>query len=447
MQGQTSAVGPCIVFYSRPLQSPLFIVCIIGRIAISFIVLTMLPSSASASLRDSTSHIGFSFEAHPGHIISMDEYQKMWQKRTRSLSLAAQMNYSALPGDSDDFARDYGYPNISIGLRYSMNDVTMHRSPNSAWGQAQEVDYDSRMGNVVSLYAAFSRPFFRTRRWWADYMLAAGVSYAHRKYNRYDNVDDELIGSRWLIYFGAGLHVGYQFLREWGVKAGIDYYHHSNGALNRPNKGANIWGPTIGLVYSPTYQHTLSTQPHAPKSPFAGSWYMDFALGIGGKTMNEDWQKTQFRTPPDSANYRTGLFHFYPAYSLQLSLMRRYARRWASGMGLDVFYGSYADHIARLDRADGLALRHSRWSLGVAARHQVYYHNWSLQMAFGWYLYRHMGANAKEVEQPYYERIGIHYTFPEAGGLTIGADVKAHRTKADLTEITIAYPIRLHKPR
>jgi hypothetical protein len=54
-----------------------------------------------------------------------------------------------------------------------------------------------------------------------------------------------------------------------------------------------------------------------------------------------------------------------------------------------------------------------------------------------------MGTNAKEVEKPYYEQIGVHYSFPKWGGLTIGASIQAHRTKADLTEIIVSYPLRL----
>jgi hypothetical protein len=56
-----------------------------------------------------------------------------------------------------------------------------------------------------------------------------------------------------------------------------------------------------------------------------------------------------------------------------------------------------------------------------------------------------MGANAREVEQPYYERIDIFYTFPRQGGLRIGGSVKSHRTKADLTELIVALPFRLTK--
>ena len=398
---------------------------------------------ASAVCRDSVRRIGFSADTHAGRIISMDMYQRMYQQKKQSFSIAAQLNFHTLPTDSDAFAEDYDYPVISLGLRYSINNVTMHRGPDFPLGQAKTVDYDSRLGNIVSLYAAFNRTFLRRHRWSADYTLAAGMSYAHKKYDPYNNVDNELIGSRFLIYFGAGIHAHYRLSGRWGLRAGIDYYHHSNGALNRPNKGANIWGPTVGIEYFPTAEYGERFAKHASQKSFIPYWYAAVALGIGGKVLNEDWLKTQYSTPPDSADYRTGRFHFYNAYSVQVDIMRRYARRWASGMGIDLFYGSYAARVEALDKADGYRTKHSPWSVGIAAKHQVYYHNWSMAMALGWYLYRHMGQNAEIIEKPYYERIGIHYTIPALRGLTIGANVKAHLTKADFTEVVIVYPFRL----
>lgn len=65
--------------------------------------------------------------------------------------------------------------------------------------------------------------------------------------------------------------------------------------------------------------------------------------------------------------------------------------------------------------------------------------------ALGWYLYRHMGSNAEEVEKPYYEHIGVHYTIPSFHNLTFGINVKAHLTKADYTEIILSLPFRLKK--
>ena len=393
---------------------------------------------------DSNRHVGASVSLMPARLIVMDSWQKKWQRNKESFSLAAEVNYQATPSDSNAFASDYNYPIFAFGLKFSRNDVTMHRSPEPAWGMAQEVDYDSHMGNITTAYATITRPIYRNHRWMFDYMLGAGIGYGKHKYNDYDNIDNELTGSRFLIYFTGGTHATYRLAEDWGISAGVEFFHHSNGALNRPNKGANFLGPMVALRYMPFYKEVENRATNIVRKPFEKKLYANLTLGIGGKTLNEDWQLTQFHTHPDSARYRTSRFHFYTAYSAQADLMYRYARRWASGMGVDVFYGTYADRVKEIDEQSGNNdVKHSPWSVGLGVKHQVYYQNWSVAMSLGWYLYRQMGVNAKEIEQPYYERIGIHYTFPALRGLTVGFNIKAHRTKADLTEFVVSYPLGL----
>jgi hypothetical protein len=99
--------------------------------------------------------------------------------------------------------------------------------------------------------------------------------------------------------------------------------------------------------------------------------------------------------------------------------------------------------VRDLDEKAGRDLPHSPWSVGVSASHNVYYHNASLQMTLGYYLYREMGYSAKDIEKPYYERIGLFYTFPSLSDLTLGVSLNAHLTKADFTELVISYPIKL----
>jgi len=53
------------------------------------------------------------------------------------------------------------------------------------------------------------------------------------------------------------------------------------------------------------------------------------------------------------------------------------------------------------------------------------------------------GSARIKPETPYYERIGLHYTLPWFNGLMVGVNVKAHKTKADLTEVVVGVPIRL----
>lgn len=178
-------------------------------------------------------------------------------------------------------------------------------------------------------------------------------------------------------------------------------------------------------------------------SAFRKQMYLEMSLGLGAKTLLEDWKKTQFHTSLDAPEYRTEKFNLYAAFSFQADLMYRYARRWASGIGMDAFYGCYSNHLKELDNADGFDEGHSPWSLGIAAKHEVFYGNLSLRLGLGYYLFRKMGHSANEIEKPYYERVGLHYSFPALNGLAIGFNINAHLTKADFTEIQISYPIRL----
>ncbi len=402
--------------------------------------------TASAQETDTLRHWGGAFIANPSTVIVMDSYQRKYQQGKRNLSWGIEALYSSVPADSDAYAADYGYPTIGVGLKYSLNHgVTMHRSPDPAWGQAEEVDYRSRMGNSLSLYGSFARPLYRNRKWEVDYAFLFGVGYCAHDYDPADNVDNELIGSHWLVFFGAGLHASYRVAPAWGVKAGLEYWHLSNGALYRPNKGANFFGPSFALVYRPYYDVVSSSEAkavaQAVRKPFQRYWIARVTAGVGAKTLNEDWQLTQFQTPPGDPDYRTGHFRLYASYSLQTDVLYRYARRWASGIGVDLFYGTYSNHVAELDTKFGGDGQTSPWSVGIAAKHEVYYHRLRLAMSIGYYLYRKMGVNAKEVEQPYYERIGIHYDIPRTP-LSVGVNVKAHRTKADLTEVVLSYNFR-----
>ncbi len=202
----------------------------------------------------------------------------------------------------------------------------------------------------------------------------------------------------------------------------------------------------LGVVYMPYYQDVIDRKACFSGHGFKPYCYLNITAAVGCKTLDEDWKKTQFGTSPDAPDYRTDDFRRYEAYALSADLMYRYQRRWASGLGVDAFYGTYAPHIERLDKAAGHNMPHSPFSLGIAAKHEVFWHQWSLGMALGWYLYRHMGYGASQIETPYYERVGIHYTFARLKGLQLGVNVKAHKTKADLTEVSQGVPFWLGKP-
>lgn len=402
------------------------------------------------SAPSSVSHWGYTVYAGKAKALAADEYVKRWLKKKKAYSVGVEVHYQPLPQDSDLFARDYGYPTLTGGLRLSLNHgVTMHRDPDTSWDLLQTVDYTSHLGNTLSAYFEFERPFWRNRYIELEGRFGAGVGFSTSKYNKTDAIDNEFIGAHVLIYFGAGLQLTVHPVPEIGVGLGVQFYHHSNGALSRPNKGSNIFGPQLNLSYTPYYETLIKERRNdLPASALRGrgyrkGFYMDYKIGVGAKTLEEEWSQTQFHTDPSAPEYRTDQFTSYMALSAQADLMYRYARRWASGIGIDAFYGFYADRVRAYDREMGNHARVSPFSLGIAAKHSFFYHNVSLDVALGGYLYRHMGTRAKNVEKWYYERVGVTWHIPSLAGMTIGGNVKAHLGKADFTELTIGVPIML----
>ena len=408
------------------------------------ILLSTLSINVTAEVNDSLSiaKIGIEFRYIPAQTLTLDKEPRIWTKTKDTHSWAAQINVTPT---KNAYAHDYNYPTFSFGLRYHLNHgTTMHRD--DPWGEAQPVNYTSKLGNFLTLYGTFNRPLYRSKHWQWGYYLGTGIAYTSLKYNQKNDIDNEYIGSHLNIYFNAGLYGQVKIAKEWSVKGGLDFAHHSNGAMARPNKGANYFGPFVGLVYEPQQ----ATSPIAKRNteatqPFQKYWFTEFTLGLGGKTLLEEWLQTQFNTPQGQPDYRKEHFTYYGAYSFHTHLLYRYARRWASGVGVGLFYGEYAHRIARMDKENGHTdEKHSPWSASIEARHEVYYGNVSVRLTLGYYLYRHMGYSANHgLEYPYHEQVGVFYSFPKLKGLTLGFSVNAHATKADFTELQLSMPVRL----
>ena len=408
------------------------------------ILLSTLSINVTAEVNDSLSiaKMGIEFRYIPAQTLTLDKEPRIWTKTKDTHSWAAQINVTPT---KNTYAHDYNYPTFSFGLRYHLNHgTTMHRD--DPWGEAQPVNYTSKLGNFLTLYGTFNRPLYRSKHWQWGYYLGTGIAYTSLKYNQKNDIDNEYIGSHLNIYFNAGLYGQVKIAKEWSVKGGLDFAHHSNGAMARPNKGANYFGPFVGLVYEPQQ----ATSPIAKRNteatqPFQKYWFTEFTLGLGGKTLLEEWLQTQFNTPQGQPDYRKEHFTYYGAYSFHTHLLYRYARRWASGVGVGLFYGEYAHRIARMDKENGHTdEKHSPWSASIEARHEVYYGNVSVRLTLGYYLYRHMGYSANHgLEYPYHEQVGVFYSFPKLKGLTLGFSVNAHATKADFTELQLSIPVRL----
>lgn len=381
----------------------------------------------------------------PGTVLPVDDFSRKWMRPNVIHSLTVAVHLPPAEHDA---------PHLSFGIRYGMNhDVKMRRDEPVDMVGSPPADYVTQMGNNLTIFGTYERPWLSGNRWQLSTYMGTGLGYSNRKYNPRNQVDNELIGAHVSMYLTVGAVCTYRVSPQWQLRGGVDFSHHSNGALSCPNKGANYIGPFVGLEYCWNNQYNQSTQinqgsPSSQKiqsNQEASPLFLDLTIGVGAKALDEEWQRTQFYLPPDDPDYRTDHFRLYAAYSLQAAMMWRYGATRATGVGLDLLYGTYSHHVEKLDKADGYMVSHSPWSVALALRHNVSFHRFTARFGLGYYLYRRMGVHAKSSEQTFYERIGVHYTIPHMRGISIGFQVKTHIFRSDLTELQVAVPVRIGK--
>lgn len=395
-------------------------------------------------------HWGYEAELQAGQVLTLDKYQKAYMIGKSDYSAAFKFSHVSLPSDSDAFAYDYHYPTFSIVGKFSKNNgATMHRNKDFPhWDDLDEdyyelAPYNTHLGNSFAIFGSFSYPLYRSNHWEFAVCGNLGVAYSTSKYDKQTSVDNDMIGSHVLFYAGGGVNATYRIASSWGIKAGLDYWHISNGSTRQPNRSANVLGPTIGVVYYPYYENLLTERHIYTPPPFKPYWYMNFKGGIGMKTCIEDWERTQYQITKDDADWRTEDFTLFSVASFQADAMYRYARIGAIGGGIDIQYHSSYAHIRDIDTKKGIDCEHNPWIIALDVKHTLFYGNVSFALGGGVYLYKRLGDYARRKDSFFFNRIGVHYTIPQLHNLTAGIEVKAHLTKADFAEFVVSWPIRL----
>ena len=397
-------------------------------------------------------HWGYELEFQAGNVLKLDKYQKAYMRETEDYSMSFKFNHISIPSDSDSYAHDYNYPTFSIVGKFSKNDhASMHRDVDFPhWDYLTDdyyeiAPYNTHLGNSFAIFGSFSYPFLRNNRWELNLTGNLGLAYSAKKYNKITSADNDMIGSHILFYAGGGVSATYRILPSWGLKAGLDYWHISDGATRQPNRSVNVFGPTFGLVYYPYYNHLLTNKRNYSPPKFHPYWYINIKGGVGVKTCFEDWERAQYCLKKTHPDWRTEDFTIYSVASIQSDVMYRYARIGAIGGGVDIQYSSCYSHLKAIDetRDPPVYCKHSPWSIALDAKHTLFYGNVSFALGAGIYLYREMGDYSNRKEPFFFNRIGVHYTIPKLNDLTMGVEVKAHLTHADFTEFVISWPIKL----
>lgn len=379
---------------------------------------------------------GIAVSAGLGRMLSIDPYLDIVKKPANQFG-AAYLHFTSR-ADTSGFAAAFGFPTFVYGVKVLNFSRVRVKDPNY-----MPLLAPSRLGVSTVVYAGFERPVIRLKGGLTlNYAFMNGLGYSTHIWDRQANPENELIGSRISLYFGAGLFADYR-RGSWMFRLGPEYNHLSNGALARPNKGANELSMNVSAIYlfnavANSEQTSCATRlPDVVKGPF-----VDISYHLGIKTSLGEWLVDRHAHEAGNALVYNHYGLFF-SQNVSAGMMYRYDRRFASGLGLDMFYEPYLGRIEVQNDARPRDIQKCSW--GVSARHQVYYKRMALKMSLGYFLSRPFKHYARtDEEYGYYERVGLNYNLPILGNsCRVGYDILAYRTKAYCSEIYLNFSIPL----
>lgn len=350
------------------------------------------------------------------------------------------VNSQANPVDStiSMYDRVFGFPTLEAGVQmFDYSHTHLHTG---------DTPYTSDLGCVWTAYIGFRRDVYRNRRWSFGYGLENGVSYCSHPYESTDNVDNDMIGQHLSMFFGCGIYAGYRVTPTVEVGLGVEYKHVSNGATDRPNKGANTYGLALRTrcdlnrsVSDPVLtcaQRSARLQAF-PTQPFMPFFYLDANASVGFRTMYEEWILHRDYLPPTDARYHDGKLALHTVWNAAFVPMFRYNRIHASGVGLEYSFGGYAARSSLIEKECGIttSYRHSKHVLSISAHHEIYYKQLSVALSVGTYLFRQHGWVGHKYEPPVIETVGIRYYPKFFRPFYVGYNLKANLGKAYAMEV------------
>lgn len=355
------------------------------------------------------------------------------------------VGFQTEPEDGNIFAQQFGYPIVSAGISVAR------------MGHLQFSD-QTRFPNLYSVYGSFERSLLRTGHFSLGYTFDFGATYNPGRYDPVVNPGNNWLSSPFMAYFGAGAFAKIHIGKRWEVGADFMFRHYSNGRLALPNEAINALGGGLFARYRLSdYDYTrYKGAPQKADDFKKGMQYM-ITFGTGFHTCQAEWntyaydhsdkeKPARVPTKEEAADLKA-----HPKFSLSFDALYRYALRYATGIGVDMFYSTNmkeleaADRILYGDAAVAESPGYNPLSIGIAVVQEVYWKNLAVHVAIGAYPYRHKGVNDKVLNEKmddrergwHYEKAGVRYYFPKLGDTYVGFAIKSHSIKAEYLEFSV----------
>ncbi len=275
---------------------------------------------------------------------------------------------------------------------------------------------EAEIGHPVSVYGILGIPIKRWKKaeLYSEFQFGLAVGWNH--YDSITNPKNLVIGGGMTVHLNLGVNALFHLTRKLDAGVGVSFIHFSNGGFERPNRGFNIYAPSLEIKYH------LNGHPEvkgvAQHSRLARSNDLYLMLGYG------DHQLVTY----EMSQYYYAVAGLSAFWSPQLSN----AFRLGFGTDLNYWMGLTALADGSIGPRDFRNL-----TIGLAIQPEFIVGKLTLVGGIGIYAKHLQYGNFKQT----YQRLGVRYEFIE--NISFGVNVRAvNYMLAEFLEFNLGYRFR-----
>ena len=293
-------------------------------------------------------------------------------------------------------------------------------------------NYSKNIGNPWGLYGIIGFTPIDKVKWQMKTDIALGFSGIWDGFSQEDNPYNVAVSTPIECYAQARLSFHYNITDNWHLGLSGAFTHFSNGCIKRPNKGINIFNPTITLAYNPKNITRTRIPDFEPKFEKNFQRIVSFYAGVKGMY----WDG--YCSEGDRVDLsRDTIRNVYSVFGLQYREMFALTMSQGLGWGMDLSYNDVIKrnkgwHHFQPKYDQGFDL--TRFTFSIFASYEYSINRLSITMEPGIYIYKPQFTYFSRL----YQRIGLRYNVFD--NMFVQMSLRAyHFTKADYIEWGVGY--------
>ncbi len=298
----------------------------------------------------------------------------------------------------------------------------IYRAPYYGIGQSVGDFFNpNEVGYPISTYGILGLPIKRWKKLELYSEFQFGMAYNWTHYDSITNPKNLVIGGGLTVHLNIGVNAFYPITKNLDLGAGISFIHFSNGGFERPNKGFNIYAPSIELKYHLAERPNVRSVNSPGKLERTNDLF--FMIGYGDHQLNDH--------ELDSNYFAIG--------GLSVIYFTQFSNAFRLGYGTDLNYwwglNAYPNGTIGPRTSEN-------FTVGLLVQPELIIDKLTLVSGFGIYAKHLNYGNFKQT----YQRLGVNYEIYK--DISVGVNIRAlNFMLAEFLEFNIGYRIKWDKVR